>query len=356
MKRRSFIAYASLLGAAFLSGCSGVNSAPQDKQAISPFAALVETRSNATPSCIHWLDEKFEEIGYTEINHAYLSGWNPPSAHNGLLYLAPIGLTGKNDARSLVTVDTANGAVKEYPLETVNNYCVTAADGFAFVANNLNWQSHLTRVDLADASTKSVSLGAYIADSIIAANDVLLAFSWNPDPSNEGSKLTVFDFDLNPLSEVSLTEYGSGIERPRVLDGLVYFVPWTPNPSAGEKRGQVGIFDISANELQVIDVVEEVVDAVPTNAGLALIHGDIHVNSATTANVSLLNYGSWEQIDETRVPFATYQTESTSSDLVILDASNNLHKVAVGGSWEEKATSTVDFKYSDSHFSSITLT
>lgn len=355
MKRRVFLKCSVLLGAAWAYGCSGNSSNTQDNGSLNPAVALVETRSTAVPSCIHWLDDSLVEIGQTEIDQAYLSGWNPPVAHNGLLHLAPVGLTGRNDAHSLVTVDASTGNARTYAVDTVNNYCVAAADNLSFIANNLNMESIVTRIDLADASTKSVSLGPFIADSVITVNDLLLVFSWDPSSDGEKSKISLFDLDLNLLSETPLEGFGSGIERPRALGDSVYFTPWTKATATPEDYGTVGIFNIAREVLETLDLNEEVVDAVPTSSGLVLVHGNIHASKDSTIDVELLEYESWEKQSETRLPFATYQSESAGNDLVILDASDNLHRIAVGGDWEEAATALVARKYSGSHFSSITL-
>ncbi len=343
------------MGAVWLFGCSGNSSNTQDNGSLNPAVALVETRSTAVPSCIHWLNDSLSEIGQTEIDQAYLSGWNPPVVHNGLLHLAPVGLTGRNDARSLVTVDIATGNVRTYAIDTVNNYCVAAANNLAFIANNLNMESIVTRVNLADASIKSVSLGSFIADSVITVNDLLLVFSWDPDSDGENSKISLFDLDLNLLSETPLEGFGSGIERPRALGDSIYFTPWTKATATPEGCGTVGIFNIDREALETLDLIEGVVDAVPTNDGLVLVHGSIHVNEASATNAELLEYGSWEKKSEKSLPFATYQTEATDNDLVILDASDNLYRIAVGGDWEKTAAASIARRYTDSHFSSITL-
>lgn len=343
------------MGAVWLFGCSGNSSNAQSDGPLNPAVALVETRSTAVPSCIHWLNDSLAEIGQTEIDQAYLSGWNPPVAHDGLLHLAPVGLTGRNDARSLVTVDLATDNVRTYTVDTVNNYCVAAANNLAFIANNLNMESIVTRVNLADASTKSVSLGSFIADSVITVNDLLLVFSWDPSSDGENSKISLFDLDLNLLSETPLEDFGSGIERPRALGDSVYFTPWTKATDTPEGYGTVGIFNIDRETLETLDLNEEVIDAVPTNDGLVLVHGNIHISEDSTIDVELLEYGSWEKKSETSLPFATYQSESAGNDLVILDASDNLHRIAVGDGWEETAAASIARRYADSHFSSITL-
>ncbi len=344
-----------MMGTAWLFGCSGNSSNAQGKDSLAPAVALVETRSTALPSCIHWLDNSLTEIGQTEINQAYLSGWNPPVAHNGLLHLAPVGLTGRNDAHSLVTVDVATSDVKTYDVDTVNNYCVAAADNLAFIANNLNMESSVTRVDLTDTSTKSVSLGSFIVDSVITVDDLLLVFSWDPSSDGENSSISLFDLDLNLLSQAPIEGFGSGIERPRALGDSVYFTPWTRPSSAPEGHGTLGLFNVSQEVLEVADSAEEIIDTVPTDNGLVLVHGNIHASEGSATNIELLEYGSWEKISETRLPFATYQSESTGNDLVILDASNCLRRIAIDGDWEETAAASVARRYADSHFSSITL-
>lgn len=148
MKRREFIIDAAVLGAGLLAGCGKGADVGRDNVPPAPSVAVVETRSHTVPSCLHWLDSDFGETGSVDIDHAAIGGWNRPCVQDGKLLLVPTGLTGRNDDKSVLLADLGASAIEAYGVRRINNYCVAAARGFAFVGGNLNWESYVSRVDL----------------------------------------------------------------------------------------------------------------------------------------------------------------------------------------------------------------
>lgn len=134
MKRRDFICGAGLAALSLLVGCSRESQSDQDATSSRlPALAVIETRPHVAPSRIHWLDGDLEALGSTEINHAAVGDYSRPAVMDGKLLLAPTGLTGRNDDKTVVSIELDDFRVTEYALDAVNNYCITAAGGHAFI-------------------------------------------------------------------------------------------------------------------------------------------------------------------------------------------------------------------------------
>ena len=141
MKRRDFICGAGLAALSLLVGCSGDSQSNQDATSGRlPALAVIETRPHVAPSRIHWLDSDLEALGSTEINHAAVGDYSRPAVMDGKLLLAPTGPTGRNDDKTVLSIELDDFRVTEYALDAVNNYCIAAAGGHAFVGGNLNFQ------------------------------------------------------------------------------------------------------------------------------------------------------------------------------------------------------------------------
>ena len=89
-------------------------------------------------SCLHWLDADFRETGSVDIDHAAIGGWNRPCVQDGKLFLVPTGLTGRDDDKNVLLAGLGASAIETFGIRRINNYCVAAAQGFAFVSGNLN--------------------------------------------------------------------------------------------------------------------------------------------------------------------------------------------------------------------------
>lgn len=121
MKRREFIIGAAALGAGLLAGCGKGVGAGENNAPAAPSVAVVETRSHAVPSCLHWLDADFSETGSVDIDHAAIGGWNRPCVQNGKLFLVPTGLTGRNDDKNVLLAGLGASAIETLGVRRINN-------------------------------------------------------------------------------------------------------------------------------------------------------------------------------------------------------------------------------------------
>lgn len=83
---------------------------------------------------------------------------------DGKLFFVPTGLTGRNDDKNILLAGLGASAIETFGIRRINNYCVAAAQGFAFVGGNLNWESYVSRVDLETCEVIEASFGADIVD------------------------------------------------------------------------------------------------------------------------------------------------------------------------------------------------
>lgn len=352
MKRREFIIGAAALGAGLLSGCGKSAGVGEDNAPAAPSVAVVETRSHTVPSCLHWLDADFRETGSVDIDHAAIGGWNRPCVQDGKLFLVPTGLTGRNDDKSVLLADLGASVFETFGVRCINNYCVAAARGFAFVGGNLNWGSYVSRVDLETGEVVESSLGAGIVDSLIVCDSRLFAVTWDGKGDATRSKLMAFDLELHKLSEVSLDGCGYCIPRPRLWDKDLYLASWASAADAGGSP-KLGIYNVEAEELEVLELKDRILEAVPTEAGLAVLYGDIHSEDAASTRAELLEHGTWRVLSGGNLAFDAFQAEPLGADLCILDKRNVLHRVSLGGDWNEVASLPAPLKYSDGYIGSF---
>lgn len=352
MKRREFIIGAAALGAGLLSGCGKSAGVGEDNAPAAPSVAVVETRSHTVPSCLHWLDADFRETGSVDINHAAIGGWNRPCVQDGKLFLVPTGLTGRNDDKSVLLADLGASVFETFGVRCINNYCVAAARGFAFVGGNLNWGSYVSRVDLETGEVVESSLGAGIVDSLIVCDSRLFAVTWDGKGDATRSKLMAFDLELHKLSEVSLDGCGYCIPRPRLWDKDLYLASWASAADAGGSP-KLGIYNVEAEELEVLELKDRILEAVPTEAGLAVLYGDIHSEDAASTRAELLEYGTWRVLSGGTLGFDAFQAEPLGVDLCVLDKRSVLHRVSLDGDWNEAASLAAPMKYGDSYVGSF---
>ena len=352
MKRREFIFGAAALGAGLLSGCGKSAGVGEDNAPAAPSVAVVETRSHTVPSCLHWLDADFRETGSVDIDHAAIGGWNRPCVQDGKLFLVPTGLTGRNDDKSVLLADLGASVFETFGVRCINNYCVAAARGFAFVGGNLNWGSYVSRVDLETGEVVESSLGAGIVDSLIVCDSRLFAVTWDGKGDATRSKLMAFDLELHKLSEVSLDGCGYCIPRPRLWDKDLYLASWASAADAGGSP-KLGIYNVEAEELEVLELKDRILEAVPTEAGLAVLYGDIHSEDAASTRAELLEYGTWRVLSGGNLAFDAFQAEPLGADLCILDKRSVLHRVSLDGDWNEAASLAAPMKFGDGYIGSF---
>lgn len=352
MKRREFIIGVAALGAGLLAGCGKATGAGENNSSAAPSVAVVETRSHAVPSCLHWLDADFNETGSVDIDHAAIGGWNRPCVQGGRLFLVPTGLTGRNDDKSVLLADLGASAIEAYGVRRINNYCVAAARGFAFVGGNLNWESYVSRVDLETGEVIEASFGADIVDSLIVCDSRLFAVTWDGQGDATHSKLMAFDFELRKLGEVSLDGCGYCIPRPRLWDKDLYLASWASAADVGGSP-KLGIYNVEAEELEVLEPKEQILEVVPTEAGLAVLYGSIHSEDAASTRAELLEYGTWRVLSGGSLAFDAFQAEPLGVDLCILDKRSVLHRVSLDGDWNEAASLAAPMKYGDSYIGSF---
>lgn len=352
MKRREFIIGATAFGTGLLAGCSKKVGTGEKSAPTAPSIAIVETRSHTMPSCLHWLDTDFNEIASAGIDHAAIGGWNRPCVLDGKLYLVPTGLMGRNDDKSVLLASLGDSTFESFEVQRINNYCVVATPGFAFVGGNLNWESYISKVDLESGEIIEATLGADIVDSLAVCDSCLFAVTWDGRGDVTHSKLMTFDFELHRLSEVSLDECGYCIPRPRLWDRNLYLTSWANNADvAGSPK--LGIYNVEAEELKVLELKDHILEAVPTEAGLAILYGNIHSEDAASTRIELLEYGTWRVLSGGSLEFDAFQAEPLGTDLCILDKHGVLHRVSLAGKWDERASSPVALKYDDSYIGSF---
>lgn len=354
MKRRDFICGAGLSALGLLLGCS--DRSQSDRTATvnqPPSFAVIETRPHVTPSRIHWLDSSLEKLGSTEINHAAAGDYSRLAVMGEKLFLAPTGPTGRNDDRVLLSVELGSSRVTEYALEAINNYCVAASNGNAFVGGNLNFSSHISKVELADGAASSLTLSGLILDSIIANDSNLFAFAWEDIDGKVSSSLLTFDLDLNEISRIPLNDCGYCTFRPRILGDKLFIPSWTSIATQNSRSNTLGIYDIASGELEVIELEKPVLEAIPTDDGLVVVHSDIHQASSARTEIVLLDHGSWTAKSEGTLPYHAVQVEILNNELCALDSQDAFHLVTIDGKWEERLSSAVDLTLDDSHISSF---
>lgn len=354
MKRRDFICGAGLAALSLLVGCSGDSQSNQDATSGRlPALAVIETRPHVAPSRIHWLDSDLEALGSTEINHAAVGDYSRPAVMDGKLLLAPTGPTGRNDDKTVLSIELDDFRVTEYALDAVNNYCIAAAGGHAFVGGNLNFSSHISKVNLANGDVQSLTLSKLILDSIISDTSNLYAFAWEDINGAVRSSLHIYDLDLNAISRVSLDACGYSAFRPRIFDDRIFIPSWTSITNQNSRSSTLGVYDISSRALETVELKRPILETIPADNGLIIIHGDIHQTSSTRTEAALLDYETWAVKSESTLPCHAVQAEILDNELCVLDSSDRLHLVSLDGRWSERLSLAFTPSLDDSHISSF---
>lgn len=246
---------------------------------------VVETRENHSSSRIVFYDAELNELGALSLPYASVGSESGlTTVRDSVLYLVPKGLMGKKDERAILQVNLTNLGVTKIPLDRINIYEVVATGEYLFAVSNLNGSSFLSRFAIVDEKVVEVELsGAYVT-SICPLDNRLLVFCSNAEGA---PTLMVYDFELNPLQEVSLAALGSGQYRVRTCEAGVVICSWS-NVSGTGSSSRLGIWHPESGELETFSFSRPVYDALPLSDGsLFVVLGTMHdgANGATARAV-----------------------------------------------------------------------
>lgn len=205
---KKYILFCILVIATLLSSCSDASIESKiDRENV--VFGLVETQDSAEKSKITWYDLELEVIGSFDYQYANLgSNFYTPTQSGDEVYLIPRGLGGHYDTKKIIGIKRDDFSIIEYPFTNIALNHVAVIEEAIYAVNTLNTESTIERYDKQTESHKSVVVEDTYVYSIIAAGDKLFCFA--NELLDYGNKylLRVYDYDLNLLDVIDISDYG----------------------------------------------------------------------------------------------------------------------------------------------------
>lgn len=139
----------------------------------------------------------------------------------------------------------------------------------------------------------------------------------------------------------------------RSWDDRIFIPSWTSIKNQNSRSSTLGVYDISSRALETVELKKPILETIPTDDGLIIIHGDIHQTSSTRTQAALLDYETWIVKSEGALPYHAVQAEILNNELCVLDSSDRLHLVSLDGRWSEHLSLAFTPSLDDSHISSF---
>lgn len=235
---------------------------------------IVETTGDKYKSSIHWYDKELEELDVQELKYAGLgSSFNAPVYYEDEIYLIPEGLFTKRDTEKVISINKYDFTINEYSVPNIALKQVAVNDDYIYVNSNLNYQTHISRINKkTDEFDEIIFDGAYFSN-IIAIDDKIYIFG-NMLEEFDKNHMYVTDKELNEVESFDISEYGRDISKYLIDNGFLY-VTTNPYDESDELTYLLKI-NIDNNHIEAINLDEKYNDSILAYKGKILVsHNDI---------------------------------------------------------------------------------
>lgn len=287
MKR--FIALSICL-AVLLSGCQSESN--QDAPISEDYAiGVVRTISSKDDSEILYFNEDLEQVGSTSYKYAAMGQLSYSAVvFDGSLYIVPQGQANKKNEKTILQQDLTTFEQKEYFLDQVALYGISVDSAAVYVANNLNGQSYVSRIEKEDNTVKTVTFDKEYVSIVYAYNGLLYVFSDELRSAGKRSSLYCLDAEtLAQIDVVDISALGSAVYSVIGVEDTLYFLP--VENSRGDSNHIVGLYNTSTKETDSIDFHKIVYHILNIGDKLYVTHGDLITGVGSELSVYQMGTG-----------------------------------------------------------------
>lgn len=270
---------------------------------------VVETSGTHYKSVIHWYDQDLEVIDQHTLSYASLGNtFVKPTYYEEEIFLIPEGIFTKKDTEKVISIDKNDFEIKEYSVPNIALQDVAVTDDYIFTISNLNYVTHLSRVDKKSQEFTEITYDGALMTSIIANDNKLFIFG-NMNRQIENEFIYVMDVDFNMLETIDLKDVGRGAYKFLVDEQTLY----ASISRAIDDRAIASILKLNldsyAFEIIELDILEPD-SLVKYKDTLIIAHNDITTGKGS--KVSVLNLKTFEK-----------DTFDLGSDLAYMDVYKN---------------------------------
>lgn len=276
---------------------------------------IVETIGTDYKSFIHWYDDELEVVDVQKLKYAGLgSTFHRPVYEEQDIYLIPEGIFTKKDSEKVISLNKEDFTITEYDVPNIALANVAVTDDYIFTNSNLNYETHISRVDKKGKMfSERLFEGAYFHSMMSAENKLFLL--GNIEDNIDETYLYVLDTDFNVLETIDLTDVGRGGDK-FLLDNqdLYLSIPFT----VGDQDNSILLkINIETYEQEVIDLETDYPDTIlKYQDKLIIAHNDLITGEGSLITVLDPITNEKESFDlKTNLPYVDlYQDHLVVSD------------------------------------------
>lgn len=279
-----------------LAGCQSTTN--QNITAPEEYAiGVICTTSSKDSSDILYFDTNLEQVGSTHHKYASMGQLFYPSVvYDGSLYVVPQGQARKKDAKTILQQNLTTFEQREYFIDQIALYGISADSSAIYAANNLNRQSFVSRIDRKDNTVKTSVFDDTYISAVYSYKGILYAFSGQ----NQNNKKTSKIYCLNPetlekVSEIDTSDLGSPVYSVTGIEDTLYFIP--TETLSGEFNHIVGTYHIPTGKLDVVDFGKITHHILNIGDTLYATHGNLVTGEGSELSIYELNSGEMSTYD-----------------------------------------------------------
>lgn len=173
----------------------------------------------------------------------------------------------------MIGINKYNFTISEYSVPNIALKQVAINDDYIYVNSNLNYQTHISRINKkTDEFDEIIFDGAYFSN-IIAIDDKVYIFG-NMLEEFDKNHMYITDKELNEVESFDISEYGRDISKYLIDNGFLYV---TTNPyDEGDELTYLLKINIDNNHIEAINLDERYNDSILAYKGKILVsHNDI---------------------------------------------------------------------------------
>lgn len=261
---------------------------------------VVETSGEQYKSFIHWYDEDLKVVDIQNLKYANLGDtFSEPVYIQDEIYLIPQGLFGEKDTKKAISIHQKDFTITEYSVPNIALQDIAITDEFLFVSSNLNFETHLSRLNRnTNEFTEEVYQGAYF-ESMLSADNKLFLFGNMQVNSADNIKenyLYILDTDFNMLETIDLTDIGYGAYKFLLDEQNLYVsIPLKMNDRPNSVLLKI---NVETFEKEVIDLGIDSPDSLKKyKSHLIIAHNDIVTGEGSIVTILDVNTKEKESFD-----------------------------------------------------------
>lgn len=189
---------------------------------------VVETTGSKYLSHIHYYDEDLNVMHKEKLKYASLgNGFNRPVYFEDEIYLIPQGIFNKKDSEKVISISKKDLSITQYKVPNIALMDVGVTNDYLFTNSNLNYVTHLSKVDRKTGVFSEKAIDSALFSSMISVDEKLFLFG-NLNREAKGTYLYVMDSQFNILKTIDISDVGVGAYKYVVIKKDLYVsIPWS---------------------------------------------------------------------------------------------------------------------------------